>query len=729
MGCDAAVLYFLGRIYAGVVVNSGLRQLMLSIKDLGDGLANAMDQTWDGAPNLSKVMAYMVALAGVAYLMRSKIPTLHQIQAVIKIPSPAEEKDGESGKPSWPQLSNPFARASSNSPTSSTGSESTTKPSQGVPASASGTSDRTFIPAGAQLLGKDDILDLLRQIGTLDSSTKPPTAAGSAPSHQTPLIMGADKPSTGGAASNTAEGGASKGRKSDLWGLGAGSTPILNDTSSLNKQAAEAPLGDQVVGVVAAMVASQEKENMQSLAGQAPKVGLPITRSSTTSKTTSQSMSSMSQLLGYSRDTSATTAAAEATMAALMAFDSESSPSPPSVSASAAWSATSASIPPTPTARGSSAGVSIPAPPPVAPSPALASHQRSSATPQLSSATSLATELQPLSAASPATSSATESLDIIPVEVEQREVVLASRGEDTLTKRGSKWLKRFGPDVVLAPPTPQTAMANSAVTRSAAAVAAAMAAAAVAQTMGREADRMAKLFLEEKETKLVKDRQTLSHDIKERLSVGACALGPVLAVVPGGESVRDQMDILISQLETIRPPLGAEEKQPQMAGDWKLVYASNGSTPPQPRDAPTHNLFAQPRDAPTHNLFAQMLQVADSIPGFGMEALTQRLIPDSNQPGVLLTENSTTFSFGPLGSWKVRVTGRWHEGGGLHSNFDTFAVRPVSFVGLPSENFPEVATAIPPMLQSHSAMKTTYLDADTRVCRDGNAGVFLFKKG
>ena len=83
----------------------------------------------------------------------------------------------------------------------------------------------------------------------------------------------------------------------------------------------------------------------------------------------------------------------------------------------------------------------------------------------------------------------------------------------------------------------------------------------------------------------------------------------------------------------------------------------------------------------------QLLQLADSLPGFGMESVTQKLYVDEQRRGVM-TENSSVFRFGPLGTWRVRVLGVWlDQGGGMcaSASFDTFTMRPVSFFGLPTE--------------------------------------------
>ena len=42
-------------------------------------------------------------------------------------------------------------------------------------------------------------------------------------------------------------------------------------------------------------------------------------------------------------------------------------------------------------------------------------------------------------------------------------------------------------------------------------------------------------------------------ELKQHVSWATMALGPVMAVVPGGEPIRDELDKVLVQLETLRP--------------------------------------------------------------------------------------------------------------------------------------------------------------------------------
>ena len=51
----------------------------------------------------------------------------------------------------------------------------------------------------------------------------------------------------------------------------------------------------------------------------------------------------------------------------------------------------------------------------------------------------------------------------------------------------------------------------------------------------------------------MQEREHTRYDLKERIRWVARALGPVLAVVPGGEPVREEADSLLHSLEALSP--------------------------------------------------------------------------------------------------------------------------------------------------------------------------------
>ncbi|GAX73864.1 hypothetical protein CEUSTIGMA_g1314.t1 [Chlamydomonas eustigma] len=281
-----------------------------------------------------------------------------------------------------------------------------------------------------------------------------------------------------------------------------------------------------------------------------------------------------------------------------------------------------------------------------------------------------------------------------------------------------------------------SSMAMAAAVTGAAAVAAAV---STEDARRAEVERAAGSRMLERE--LVRQRQ----ELKDHVRWATLSLGPVTAVVPGGEPVREEVDKLLQQLEGISPtdkPLNvkvdverltsvnplqppAPQPDPSLLGSWKLVYASTGSGPA------SDGTSVQRTDGTSSKLLAQILQLAASVPGVGMDAVTQNLGTDPLRPGLITMENYSVFSFGPLGQWRVGVSGKWVDNGGgmcAEAIFQTFSTKLISFLGLPTESAPEIVVAVPEALRNQGTWCTTYLDSDTRISRQANGSLFLFKK-
>eukprot|EP00198_Chlamydomonas_reinhardtii_P007686 XP_001697023.1 predicted protein [Chlamydomonas reinhardtii] len=305
------------------------------------------------------------------------------------------------------------------------------------------------------------------------------------------------------------------------------------------------------------------------------------------------------------------------------------------------------------------------------------------------------------------------------------------------------------------------------------------------------ARKLAEFSRATEEKRIGRDRARVRATIKDRLRWLVRALGPVTSVVPGGEPLREEVDGLLSQLEALSPtdkPLNtsvdaaaagyggaaygggsaggygaggygygavrapAASVDPDLLGEWRLVYASNAGSAAGAPSAASQAASGGP------NLLAQVLQLADSLPGFGMTHVLQRLSLEETAAGgaapayaassaaygaagaaaphsaaVVVTENSAVFRFGPLGSWRVTVKGRWMDNGGgmcAAAEFESFGVRPVDLWGLSVEALlPEVTVPVPEVLRSRSEWCTTYLDEDMRVGRGSGGALFLFRRG
>ncbi|GLI58635.1 hypothetical protein VaNZ11_000371, partial [Volvox africanus] len=179
----------------------------------------------------------------------------------------------------------------------------------------------------------------------------------------------------------------------------------------------------------------------------------------------------------------------------------------------------------------------------------------------------------------------------------------------------------------------------------AAAVAAAAVGSGAAAGSGGTDLKMAELARAAEERRLSKDRARLRATIKDRLRWVCLALGPVSSVVPGGEPLREEVDGLLAQLEALsptdkplntvvdvarRPTVGtpAALVDPMLLGEWRLVYASNASGTAGIPSAASQAAGGGP------NLLAQILHIADSLPGFGMTHVVQRLAQEKQAGSV-----------------------------------------------------------------------------------------------
>ncbi|GIL70774.1 hypothetical protein Vretifemale_1339, partial [Volvox reticuliferus] len=68
------LLRVLDGVYQAVVVDSGLREFLAGIKQLGDSLVASMAVAWTGAPPIGRLIAYIAAVAGVLFVMRTRLP-------------------------------------------------------------------------------------------------------------------------------------------------------------------------------------------------------------------------------------------------------------------------------------------------------------------------------------------------------------------------------------------------------------------------------------------------------------------------------------------------------------------------------------------------------------------------------------------------------------------------------------------------------------------------------
>ncbi|KAG2498982.1 hypothetical protein HYH03_003169 [Edaphochlamys debaryana] len=649
------LLKVLDGVYQALVVDSGLREFLVGVKQLGDSLATSMAVAWTGAPPVGRLVAYIAAVAGVVFVMRTKLP-----QSLLESPRRALSRltGGAMEPPSSPTASSSTSSLppppTSSSPFAAPGSAAATPPASAGSAAAfaaiskSGGS-RVPPPLPDQDGGRAVPQELLQSLNT----------AGQ------PYAM----------RKLTVEPAPSQGASGVAGGLGA---------AAGGAQAAQASARSATATAVAPSPTGGSGSGSGHGAG------------------------SRRAASGWGTVASASTTAASAA----------APPAPPPGGWTAQYSDRSDWW-----TAGQQASASTSSPPPPPPPPPPAPFPRTPRT-------------------------VAESWEQFRRTTETNPVAVAS---------GS----------------PYAGGGGSGSLDTAAALAAAAVAAAAASSGTSSADpRMTEYNRASAERRFDKDKARLRATIKERLKWVCRALGPVSSVVPGGEPLRDEVDGLLAQLEALAPtdkPLNVAADvatrrttagpvtpvvDPALLGEWRLVYASNAGASAGMPSAATQAASGGP------NLLAQILQLADSLPGFGMTHVLQRLELEAPSaaaasggafagvgrtisaaqaqaqappPPAIVTENSAVFRFGPLGSWKVTVRGRWTDnGGGLcaTAEFESFSVRPVDLWGLPVEQLlPEVTVPVPDILRTRSEWCTTYLDEDMRIGRGSGGALFLFKKG
>lgn len=157
------------------------------------------------------------------------------------------------------------------------------------------------------------------------------------------------------------------------------------------------------------------------------------------------------------------------------------------------------------------------------------------------------------------------------------------------------------------------------------------------------------------------------------------------------------------------------QASPSLLGEWELIYASNGTV--------------VTRSAP-----ARVLLSASQLPGVGISDITQRLA--ARDGAVVGASNSATFGLGPFGSWRLGIEGVWRDGPqgdgrAVKVLFDTFSIKPVSFLGLPLPEW------LPPLTLSTgdrgpsragADWETTFCDGEHRIGRGRTGNLFLFRR-
>ena len=268
------------------------------------------------------------------------------------------------------------------------------------------------------------------------------------------------------------------------------------------------------------------------------------------------------------------------------------------------------------------------------------------------------------------------------------------------------------------------------------------------------------LVATESRRRVAEARALARRRLEDRMAALVGSLGSV-AVLPGDEEQRTEIDALVRELEALTPiwrPMGGGSRydwarsselrgvatgpgpRPELDGVWRLVYASDG----------TYVTRSPP---------AQALRALSALPlGFGVRDIRQKLRVDARE-GVVRAANIAVIGLGPGGEWKVAVRGTWApQGDGIVADvaFDELSVRPVSILGRAvdgreeareraggggglawgggelgggmSLSLAELRVPLPSDSQSAAQWQTTFLGDRYRVGRGRSANLFVFER-
>lgn len=192
------------------------------------------------------------------------------------------------------------------------------------------------------------------------------------------------------------------------------------------------------------------------------------------------------------------------------------------------------------------------------------------------------------------------------------------------------------------------------------------------------------------------DIETRQH-LKQDLLYRSTTLGQQ-ALLPAEKS---ELNTIVQQLETLNPtplPL-APSNRSLLLGDWKLLYASNGTVV-------TRRLTG----------------------GIIIHAIWQTL--SAAGEGIAAT-NGTELGLPLLGRVELEAQGQWRWQGETQTatvTFDTFSLQATRLFHQQNWAIPALHIPVLEWLRREAAWQTSYLDSDLRVGRGTTGNLFVFTR-
>ena len=201
----------------------------------------------------------------------------------------------------------------------------------------------------------------------------------------------------------------------------------------------------------------------------------------------------------------------------------------------------------------------------------------------------------------------------------------------------------------------------------------------------------------------IETRQNLKQDLLYRsTSLGQQALLP---------AEKSELNMLVQQLETLNPtplPL-APENRSLLLGDWKLLYASNGTVV-------TRRL--------TGGIIIHAIWQTLSAAGEAAISATR------NSEGITAT-NGAELGLPLLGRVQLEAQGQWRWQGETQTAtvaFDTFSLQATRLFHQPDWQLPAWHIPVLERLRREAVWQTSYLDSDLRVGRGATGNLFVFTR-
>lgn len=163
-----------------------------------------------------------------------------------------------------------------------------------------------------------------------------------------------------------------------------------------------------------------------------------------------------------------------------------------------------------------------------------------------------------------------------------------------------------------------------------------------------------------------------------------------------------ELDAIVQQLETLNPtplPLASENRS-LLLGNWKLLYASNGTVV-------TRRLTG----------------------GITINAIWQTL--SAAAEAAIATTNGAELELPLLGRIQLEAQGHWRWQGDTQTAtvaFDTFSLQATRLFYQFDWQLPALHIPVLERLRREAAWQTSYLDSDLRIGRGATGNVFVFTR-